>query len=212
MENRPLRRRDAEIWTNSLCVSAPPRDFLPHDVGTFRDESQWHRPPGEIGRWRISRGDAETRRYGPTASASPHLGGRFHLMDVSTLRDGSQWHRPLRDIGRWRFSRWAGVHAHPPRGRVGTQPAATDPLVNREVPYPLRGDLGTGGAQKGLYGHSGTPRTACRTRPFVPPSAVNFKPLISGAFRVGVDRPPMLWEHPRLNLPPMTTSWSPYRR
>jgi len=41
------------------------------------------------------------------------------------------------------IARWAGVHAHPLRGRVGAQPAATHPLVNREIPYSLRGDLGT---------------------------------------------------------------------
>ena len=30
VEIRPLRRRDAETWATNLCVSAPPRAFLPH--------------------------------------------------------------------------------------------------------------------------------------------------------------------------------------
>ena len=103
------------------------------DVGTFRDGFEWHRLLGEIDWWRFARGDAETRRHGPTASASPRLCGIFCLMDVGAFRDGSQWQSPLGDIGRWRFARWAEVHAHPLQGRVGTQPAATHPLVNREI-------------------------------------------------------------------------------
>ena len=71
--------------------------------------------------------------HGPPTSASPRLGGSFCLMDVGTFHDGSQWHRPLGEIGRGRLARWAGVHAHPLQGRVGTQPAATHPLVNREI-------------------------------------------------------------------------------
>jgi len=65
-------------------------------------------------------------------------------MDVGTIRDGFEWHRPMGEIGRWKFARRAGVHAHPLRRRVGTQPAATHPLVNREIAYSLRGDLGRG--------------------------------------------------------------------
>ncbi len=35
----------------------------------------------------------------------------------------------------------AGVHAHPPRWHVGTQPAATHPHGDREIPSRFRGDL-----------------------------------------------------------------------
>jgi len=42
--------------------------FCLMDVGAFRDGSQWHRPPRDIDWWRIARGDAETRRHGPTGA------------------------------------------------------------------------------------------------------------------------------------------------
>ena len=54
-------------------------------------------------------------------------------MDVGTFRDGFEWHRPPGEIGRWRFPRWAEVYAHLLQWRVGMQPAATHPLVNREI-------------------------------------------------------------------------------
>jgi hypothetical protein len=63
-------------------------------------------------------------------------------MDVGTFRDGFQWHGPLGEIDWWRFARWAGVHAHPLRTRVGTKPAATRPLADRELPTSLREDFG----------------------------------------------------------------------
>ncbi len=45
----------------------------------------------------------------------------------------------------------AGVHAHPLPWRVGIQPAATHPLVDRELPSSLRGDSGPSSPRSPSY-------------------------------------------------------------
>jgi hypothetical protein len=45
------------------------------DVGTFRDGFQWHRPLGEVGRWRFARwaaGFMPIRYDGVLARSLPH--------------------------------------------------------------------------------------------------------------------------------------------
>ena len=95
-------------------------------------------------------------------AATSSQGLSFCPMDAGAFHDGFGSHRPLGEIDWWRFARWAGVHAHPLRSRVGTQPAATHPLVNREIPYSLRGDLGQ--LQICGFGSTGHPSHAVSTQ------------------------------------------------
>ena len=59
----------------------------------------------------------------------------------------------------------AEVHAHPLRPRVGTKPAATRPLADRELPASLREDLGEAGpSQKAPISANPRRRPAKQTR------------------------------------------------